>query len=105
MAQVGRYLINHFHSFPKHRPINLRKLPLSSPRWNSTSSSATSISLPSQIPASGAVDLTPLRGFLALQGSDVPKFLQGLITKIFPSETEPVGMFTSFLSPQVPLRR
>jgi hypothetical protein len=61
----------------------------------------TTAKLPVQIPASGAVDLTPLRGFVALHGPDAAKFLQGLITKIFPSETEPTGMFTSFLTPQV----
>ena len=56
--------------------------------------------LPPLIPNAGSVNLTPLRGLLALHGPDAAKFLQGLITKIFPSEAEPNGMFTSFLSPQ-----
>jgi hypothetical protein len=70
-------------------------------RWNSTASSSSHGKLPPQIPSTGYVDLSPLRGLLALHGPDAAKFLQGLITKIFPSETEPDGMFTSFLSPQV----
>ena len=68
-------------------------------RWNSTST--TNPKLPVQIPSSGAVNLTSVRGLLAIHGPDAAKFLQGLITKIFPSETEPNGLFTSFLSPQV----
>lgn len=69
-------------------------------RRNSTTTSLTE-KLPPQIPSSGSVNLTPLRGLLALHGPDAAKFLQGLITKIFPSDTEPNGMFTAFLSPQV----
>lgn len=68
-------------------------------RWNSTST--TNLQLPAHIPGSGAVSLTSRRGLVALHGPDAAKFLQGLITKIFPSETEPTGLFTSFLSPQV----
>jgi hypothetical protein len=78
--------------------LSLRATPYC--RWNSTATSSTE-KLPPQIPSSGCVNLTPLRGLLALHGPDAAKFLQGLITKIFPSETEPNGMFTSFLSPQV----
>ena len=69
-------------------------------RFNSTAASTTG-KLPAQIPSSGTVNLSPLRGLLALHGPDAAKFLQGLVTKIFPSETEPTGMFTSFLTPQV----
>src|SRR5579859_6635651 len=68
-------------------------------RWNSNSSS--NVKLPAQIPTSGAVNLSSLRALVDLHGPDAAKFLQGLITKIFPSETEPNGLFTSFLSPQV----
>jgi hypothetical protein len=68
-------------------------------RWNSSSS--TNVKLPPQLPTSGAVNLSSLRGLVALHGLDATKFLQGLITKIFPSETEPNGLFTAFLSPQV----
>jgi hypothetical protein len=74
-------------------------------RWNSTGVSTSTDKLPAQIPSSGCVNLSPIRGLLALHGPDAAKFLQGLITKIFPSETEPKGMFTSFLSPQVFLLR
>ena len=68
-------------------------------RFNSSESTRTK--LPVHLPSTGAVNLTDYRGLLALQGPDAAKFLQGLITKIFPSETEPHGLFTSFLSPQV----
>lgn len=69
--------------------------------WSRRSSTTSSIKkLPPQIPSAGCVNLTPLRGLLALHGPDSAKFLQGLVTKIFPSETEPNGMFTSFLTPQ-----
>ena len=68
-------------------------------RFNSSESTRTK--LPIQLPSTGAVNLSDYRGLLALQGPDAAKFLQGLITKIFPSETEPHGLFTSFLSPQV----
>ena len=75
-------------------------VPLNCRRWNSTAST-TSDKLPLLIPNTGSVNLTPLRGLLALHGPDAAKFLQGLITKTFPSRAEPNGMFTSFLSPQV----
>jgi folate-binding Fe-S cluster repair protein YgfZ len=57
--------------------------------------------LPTQIPNTGTVNLTPLRGLLGIHGPGAEKFLNGLITKIFPSESESGGVFTSFLSPQV----
>src|SRR5208282_5998743 len=79
--------------------LSLRATPYC--RWNSTATSSSTEKLPLQIPSAGCVNLTPLRGLLALHGPDAAKFLQGLITKIFPSETEPNGIFTSFLSPQV----
>ena len=63
-------------------------------------SSASVAELPHKIPNAGYVDLSSVRGLLALHGPDTARFLQGLITKIFPSESEPNGMFTSFLSPQ-----
>ena len=71
-------------------------------RHNSTApQTAPASNLPAHIPPSGCVNLTPLRGLLAVHGIQSAKFLQGLITKRFPSETEPTGMFTAFLSPQV----
>jgi len=70
-------------------------------RFGSTQS-AQQNKLPPHIPSAGSVNLSSLRGLVALHGPDAAKFLQGLITKIFPSETEPTGMFTSFLTPQVP---
>jgi hypothetical protein len=82
-------------------PLSIRIDAFQQRRLNSTSNSK----LPPQLPSAGSVNLTPLRGLLALHGPDAAKFLQGLITKIFPSETEPNGMFTSFLSPQVVLLR
>jgi len=78
-----------------------RLAPLNCRRWNSTAST-TSDKLPLLIPNTGSVNLAPLRGLVALHGPDAAKFLQGLITKTFPSRAEPNGMFTSFLSPQVP---
>jgi len=69
-------------------------------RWNSSALSRNE-KWPHVIPSIGIANLTPLRGLLALHGPDAAKFLQGLITKTFPSEKEPAGMFTSFLSPQV----
>src|SRR5579862_620865 len=78
---------------------NLRR-PLPQRRFNSNESSRPS-KLPIQLPSTGAVNLTNYRGLLALHGIDAAKFLQGLITKIFPSETEHDGLFTAFLSPQV----
>ena len=92
---------------PTHPSLLLRNTPSFCPfgpaPWRRRSSTTTSSikKLPPQIPAAGCVNLTPLRGLLALHGPDSAKFLQGLVTKIFPSETEPNGMFTSFLSPQV----
>ena len=70
-------------------------------RWNSTKSASSNEPPPLMIPHTGSVNLTPLRRLLALHGPDAAKFIQGLITKTFPSEAEPNGMFTSFLSPQV----
>jgi len=71
-------------------------------RHNSTASQAAPASnLPAHIPPMGCVNLTPLRGLLAVHGIQSAKFLHRLITKKFPSQTEPTGMFTAFLSPQV----
>lgn len=83
-------------------PISVvsREFRCSSRRWN-LSTSSISEKLPPFIPSAGCVNLTPLRSLLAIHGPDAAKFLQGLVTKIFPSETERDGMFTAFLSPQV----
>ena len=69
-------------------------------RLNSTSPS-TSTPGPISLPPEGYVDLSPLRGLLGLHGPDAAEFLDGLITNKLPSESEPQGTFTSFLSPQV----
>jgi hypothetical protein len=70
-------------------------------RCYSSETATKSPKFPAQIPTEGHVELTPIRSLLALHGPDAAKFLQGLVTKIFPSQTEPKGMFTAFLSPPV----
>jgi hypothetical protein len=69
-------------------------------RLNSTSPS-TSTQGPIPLPPEGYVDLSPLRGLMGLHGPDAGVFLDGLITNKLPTESEPQGKFTSFLSPQV----
>src|SRR5262245_50682997 len=81
-------------SFYTPTSFQRRRFTLSVWRMNSSE-------VPDRLPRTGCVDLTPLRGLLALHGPDAAKFLQGLITKVFPSPTERHGMFAAFLSPQV----
>jgi hypothetical protein len=97
---ISRQLLTHPSLLLRNTPSFCQFSPATWSRWNSTTTSSME-KLPPQIPSDGSVNLTPLRGLLALHGPDSAKFLQGLITKIFPSEIEPNGMFTSFLSPHV----